>query len=338
MNNFTTHNKRHIADLKQKLPLPRLMAKLGMQRYAKPSAPSPFRSDTNPSWGIFKAGNGYYFKDLATGESGDELTFLAMLNKLDLKTDFPKVLEIYENLSMATDIATPVAFNKEETVVEVPVTKTPPDMSGYVLGTDEELQLLRSLRGFSMESLGLASERGFLVFGRFNGQTVYGLKDQSGHVLELRRLDGQLFDAYGSLPARKSHAVKGSSKNWPVGIMEAQAFPNVLLVEGIPDFLAAFDFMVRGRKADEMAPVAMLSASCNLPANSLHMFQAKRIRMYPHADDVGIKAAVRWYAQLKPIEGTQIDFLGLDQGYGVKDLCELNLKLDGQKAAKEVLP
>jgi hypothetical protein len=59
--------------LREKCPMPVLMQRLGLERFAKPSCPSPFRNDEHASWGIFEKEGRWFFKDFATEESGDEM-------------------------------------------------------------------------------------------------------------------------------------------------------------------------------------------------------------------------------------------------------------------------
>lgn len=63
---------------KQKLPLPELMSILGDAKYAKKSAPSPFRAGDNKGcFGIFQKEDGdFNFKDQVTGDFGDEIDYL----------------------------------------------------------------------------------------------------------------------------------------------------------------------------------------------------------------------------------------------------------------------
>lgn len=72
--------------------MPALLDKLDMKQFAKSSCLSPFRQDKNASWGIFQRDGKWYFKDQATGESGDEITLLAQRTGLDEKRDFPLVI------------------------------------------------------------------------------------------------------------------------------------------------------------------------------------------------------------------------------------------------------
>ena len=65
-----------IDQLKQKLPLPDLMSRMGFQDFAVASCCSPFREDKNPSWGIFQRDGIWLWKDHGTDQAGDEITFI----------------------------------------------------------------------------------------------------------------------------------------------------------------------------------------------------------------------------------------------------------------------
>jgi len=316
--------------------MPVLLAKLGLGAYAKRSCPSPLRPDHTPSWGIFPHQGGWYFKDHANDDSGDELTFIARLKGWDDQRDFKRIVEFYQETALRVDVA-PLAIVPPQP----PAPSTPPDLSGFSAGTDDQLLKLSSLRSISVEALQLATERGFLIFGRCFNCDVYGLKDSSGALAEVRRLDGQLFPAFNSLPAHKSHTVRGSTKSWPLGLIESTTAPSIVLVEGLPDFLAAFDFMLREDKVDTVAPVSMLSASASIEDTALAHFHDKRVRMFPHYDEAGTKAAERWTEQLTGI-ASAIDYFNFSQFPAINDLADLNAALNSVPPtitiSEEVLP
>lgn len=53
---------------------------------------SPFRSDTNPSWSVFRSnGDGYMYKDFATGESGNVVKFVQTLEGVSYKAALDKI-------------------------------------------------------------------------------------------------------------------------------------------------------------------------------------------------------------------------------------------------------
>ena len=84
--------------LKRVCPMPALLHRMGLGEFAKNNCRSPFRRDKRPSWGIFKRDGKWFFKDQATGDSGDEIILLARWKGLDEKRDFPQLLKLYAEL------------------------------------------------------------------------------------------------------------------------------------------------------------------------------------------------------------------------------------------------
>ena len=301
-------NKSDLIELKTRFPLPLLMEHLGLGAYAKASCKSPLRADQNASWGIYESRGLYRWKDFGTDQGGDEIDFLAGYLRLDAKKYFPVLVNLYSALA-----------DNPRPGVKVPLAtepKVPPSREGFTHGTSEQLGQLSALRGISVEALAWAQARGVLVFGNWNGMEVFGLSDQSGKLIEIRRLDKAPFPETDSLSERKSHALKGSQKSWPVGIHESVPYPYLALVEGVPDFLAAHDFALREQAADKArpevrcVPVAMLAASVRIDEDALQLFAKKTTYIYPHADEdgTGLVAAARWQAQIKSVGGKVVLF------------------------------
>jgi len=118
-----------------------------------------------------------------------------------------------------------------------PQAKLPLDR--FIKGNEAQLKQLAKSRPYGLEGLRFASARGLLVFGDWYGHTCYGVRDKAGKVLELRRMDKEMFPKYKDQGPHISHAVGGSKKPWPVGILEAEPYDKWMLVEGIPDFIQA---------------------------------------------------------------------------------------------------
>ena len=318
----TTTYKRHrrkCAELKQRCPLPLLMQRLGLGHHARSSCRSPFRDDQNASWGIYQRDGRYQWKDLGTGDGGDEITFIARLHNLDQQRDFLRIVDLYQHIAAAE--CEPIQPPVQQPSAPAPSIK--PDCVGLNQGTVEQLQRLSALRTISLPALQHASDHGFLVFGCYRNFEVFGVRDSSGLLAEVRRLDGELFPPTNKLPERKSHTLKHSTKSWPLGIGEAAPKPSVMLVEGLPDFLAAFDFIQREGRLASTAPVAMLSASSTIQPSAIQLFADKKIRIFPHNDQAGFKAAARWTAQLRPVVSS-IDYFAFNRFAEVNDLADLN--------------
>lgn len=210
-----------------------------------------------------------------------------------------------------------------------------PARTGFGLGTAEQIRRLATLRPYHREGLEWAHERGVLVFGSWHGFECHGLTDASGRVLELRRLDGELFPSVPSknLSERKTHAVYGSQKAWPLGITEAQDFTAIALVEGFPDFLTAHYVALweqasqPDRRDARCAPVGMLSASPAIHAEALPLFKGKAVRIFPHAEGAGLKGAAKWQVQLFEAGAARVDLFDFSayrkaDGSCVNDLWE----------------
>jgi len=320
-----------LPELKRICPLPVLLRKMGLGRYAKSSCKSPIREDENPSWGIFEKEGEWFWKDHGTGDHGDEITFLARYFDMNDRNDFPALLEKYSEIAAKPDRVLGPAVS--------PLPDRKPDLTGFTPGNEDQIKRLGVLRGISVEALKLARDRGFLVFEIWNGMEVYGLRDKSGYVLEIRRLDGIHFLPHGNLPQRKSHALVGSKKSWPVGTVESRPFPFVAMVEGVPDFLAIHDFLLKENVADTVAPVAMLGASAIIDDAALQLFQNKNVVVYPHADvsGAGLKAADRWAKQLRSAGAKAVKIFDMPRvatltNSQVKDLNDL-LKLKSETRA-----
>ena len=308
-----------ILDLRARCPLPVLLKRMGLAKCAKPNCRSPFREDAKPSWGIFQRAGRWFWKDFATDEAGDEIEFIIRARELHDRKQARTVAVAYWN-RVADGTAAPETTDRP--VQSKPRSK--PDCTGFQAGTPDQIARLAALRDISAGALELASHNGILVFGLHSGHEVFGVTDASGNALEVRRLDGRPFPAIGVVDERKSHSLKGSSKSWPVGIGNAGDHQPVLLVEGLPDLLAAFEVIVAEDAQHRAAPVGMLSASARIGDEALPLFAGKRVRVVPHLDPAGAAGAERWIDQLSAV-GATVEVVGLGcspkpDGRTVKDL------------------
>ena len=204
-------------------------------------------------------------------------------------------------------------------------------------GTTAQLQKLSALTGINHRALEVASESQLLVFGRHQRAVVYGITDVTKNLLEVRRIDGQRFKVKGRRPV-ESQIVNAYAAGWPIGLTEAAAYPTIALVEGLPDFLAAFQVCQLEGCLDRVAPVVMLSAKSPIYENALPLFSGKRVLTLAHADMTGAKAAVTWTKQLEPHATSVqvIDFAdfsqpGIKNLYAMKDAHAANFKLNPEE-------
>ena len=164
-------------------------------------------------------------------------------------------------------------------------------------------------------------------------------------ITDSRRLNAQArrFDGrnWTHIEDKKAWTLPGSVGATPIGLREAQDFKSIVFVEGGPDLLAAFHLMWCSGTPD-LGVVAMLGASNRIPESELAAFKGKRVRIFAHLDDEGLKAEGRWWRQLKEagaiVDG--FDFSGLvrSDGQPVGDLNDFCLvDADQWEAERETI-
>jgi len=297
---------------------------------------SPFpgdhkNGDASPSFSVFA--DGTRWKDFSTGEGGDVF---------DLITK-----------ARGGDVAGAIRFVKERLGITEPerkpdaTRKTGPKIPPLRRGEESELYELADRRGFNVEALRLAHRRGFLHFTTLWGNAAWCITDARRALFEFRRLDGHKWPAYGRLPERKCHCL-GTGKNWPIGTMESESFGKIAWVEGAPDFVAVFHFLLFEDKERAVVPVGILGAGNHaLAPEALARFKGKRVCLYPHADEAGRKAAREWARQLHEAGAEQVtafDLAGLvlvdgSAGKDLADVCRVSADcFERERKLWEVLP
>ena len=201
----------------------------------------------------------------------------------------------------------------------------------------DELETISSQRSIPVQALSLAAERGFLwtYDDQFGEGRAWLLTDSARKSAVSRRLDGRAWRAVW-VPGAKSKTLKGSMGNWPIGIKGAADYPAIGLVEGTPDFLALIAHALKRGVHDQVAPVCMAGAQMSIPQETLPLFSGKRIRIFVHADEPGIGAAIRWHSALKSHATVDCyEFSGLTQidGRPVEDLNDM-LRMDPKSREK----
>ncbi len=193
-------------------------------------------------------------------------------------------------------------------------------------GTAADIATLQSLRRLpDATGLTAAIESGHLFFGPVfdkaaDAPGVYHhswlITDSSRLGAQARRMDGQL---YGD--GQKSKTIHGTTGKWPVGIADAGASLDLALVEGGPDFLAAYTAVALLGLQDRIQPVAMLGSSQSIHPEALPLFRSRRVWLFPHNDKslAGLQGAVRWDRALRAVGATTIPF-DFSPYPGVKDL------------------
>jgi hypothetical protein len=320
-----------LEDLKAVYRIPTAWRDLGLPGQPGKSVASPFREDHSPSFSVFQ--DGMRYKDHATGDGGDLFDFV-MMGRMCAMAEAVRFVE--ERLGITCP-------EHQSDTTWKPAAKLPPLRAE----STTELRELANGRGFAVEGLQLAQERGFLKFATLWRHPAWCVSDRRQQLHEFRRIDGQLWPAYGRLSERKSHCT-GTGKSWPLGVEESRSYPKIAMVEGAPDFLAAFHFMVVERKQDTVAPVAVLGAANHrLAPEAMAMFAGKTVCLYPHVDEAGVKAAKAWALALRDAGAARVtafDLSGLilvddTKGKDLADVCRVNADcFEQQPKLMEILP
>ena len=275
---------------------------------------SPFpkehkNGDLHPSFSVYNEGQRW--KNHATGEGGDVIDLVCKAKKIDKAEAVSWVSERINSINPRKQFGNIKRLPK------------------FLPGSDRELSQLGEQRSLSIEALKLATERKFLFFTKLFSQQAWAVTDKRRQIIEYRRLDNKQWAAYGSLPDRKSHC-RGRGKDWPIGVEESRSYPKIAFVEGAPDFLAVFQFILAEEgKEETVAPCAILgSANHRINPEALKYFKGKHVCLYPHLDDAGHSAAKAWASQLRE-NGAYVEAFDLSgcrkiDGSMGKDLNDIN--------------
>lgn len=249
------------------------------------------RHDQNPSFSIFANGRRWY--DHGTGEGGDIVRFIAKARGIQEPSAYRWLIKFAKRQppsATVNAVMPPTGF--QERCLDDPATL--PVLPDLRVGTDDELEALSRLRGVSKQALLFASAKGHLYFTEQQGYPVWLVTDSKRCNAQARRLDGGLW-ANGS-------KVMGFSKScgrWPVGILEAAKFDRIMLVEGTPDLLAAYHFVVLEKRCNQVAPACMTGGSAGIHEDAYMGFRDKTVRIMAHNDPAGQEAALRWAGRLR---------------------------------------
>lgn len=310
--------KEALETAKERIDIPRAWQLLNLPGSPSKSCSSPWRDDRHPSFSIFDDGRA--FKDHATGEAGDVVSFVQTATGMNFKE---AVNWLFTQAGLPTHNGhpaspAPILLPRRKTPEKQPqATLEPVDLTSLHAGSNTELSAVAESRGLHWQAALVASRMGCLRFGKVCGLDCWILTDESGRSAEARRMDRKPFPALGSLGERKAHTLKGSKKSWPVGLGSTQLWPNdnILIVEGGPDFLAALHHRFDRRKDTSRSgqgwfPVAMLGRSNSIHPDALPMFKGRKVRIYPHNDQDGggMSAAQRWAQSVYDAGANDIDF------------------------------
>lgn len=285
---------------------------------------SPFRDDHNPSFSIYD--NGTRYTDHATGDSGDVINFVADGLKLTEGRSFSnrEAAEWIINMHIKLGGEVPSAAPKPLPVKE---THTKPALPALRSPTEVEMQAIAGQRKVDVAGCRLAMEWGLLHVTDYAGHACWTITDSTRWNAQFRRMDGKPFTRADGTEF-KAMTVKGAWAGWPIGASDiGEDVACVLMVEGSGDFIAAHHFLALSIRSDDYAVVCMSGASMNIPDEALVHFCGKYVRLFPHVDTAGVKAARRWAEQLQPavsrVDAMNLSGLTKTDGTPVKDLNDL---------------
>jgi hypothetical protein len=315
---MTTVGDSPLQAAKERLLIPALWLLLNLPGKPGHLCRSPFRKDRNPSFSIYDGGRRW--KDHGTGEGGDAVDFLARALNLSNEDAFKKLIEL-AGVSCQIPRFTQRKERQPDHAKE-PIRLELPSLVPYSKEMAQRVADSRRLGIAAVEFAALWLKT--VVFGRICGQMAWVLTDASRNCAEARRIDAKPFPAFRDLDERKSHALAGSCKSWPLGILPPafdeswlqEHVHKILLVEGGPDYLAACQIIAA--QDASVLPVAMLGAGITkIGDDALRYFRNRHVTVVAHADEEGRKAGVRWAKQIQ-VTGAKVKLVAMMTG----DLCD----------------
>ena len=279
---------------------------------------SPFRKDEHPSFSIF--GDGKFFKDLATGETGNVISFTAKLKGISNKEAYKLLLSEFDNgsfnaLSFGVD-----SLNRDR---EKKTCKGEIDAPKELLWNDSFAEILAKRYSVSLGSLKHAFNVGCFGFGRSKKTgDVWLVSDNRKLSYQIRRMDGNNWNFSGK--EAKAWTLKNSDCSYPIGLENAKDKQAICICEGSTDFLSCFHILKTLNMLGTHAPVAMLGANHKIGIPYLREFAGKVAMIFADADEAGHKAGMAWANQLKDIAAVAMICMlpdyALKSGKKIKDL------------------
>ena len=330
-----------IAACKQRLPLPDLLVRLGL--FERPPKPGNHRCPLHQEQHgaafdlAYKSGSWLWNCHGKCATGGDEVTLLQVYLNLSCNNAIRRYEELcditpsksFGNLARSYKTIPPQQFLHQ---TAMPI-ELPPDLHK---GSYDSCDTVGKLRNVPTETILAMNKSGCIAFAQIHGCDCFVILDDTHLLAEARRMNGELFPASGPLAARKTHTLKGSQKNWPLGLTKGSG--PILLVEGSGDFIAAHHFCsFTHRSHTPWTPVALLGASIkSLHPESHNLLAGRKIRIVPHMDPAGKKAATAWAGMLRrlgcPVDGFDLAALIKADGTPVKDLNDATSLIPSQSA------
>jgi len=367
---LTEYKARYdVEAVRERMELPQLCAQLGVElrtagggRWA---GLCPFHSERSPSFTVSRsAAHGWRFFCFGCGEKGSCFDLWMKLRGGNFEDSVRDLAGLAGMGPMPNNWKPQKVRKVAEPLAEEPVKRASmPRMRALSEASCEELGRLRGVSAAAVSAAGRAG----LVGGALMGMTKWGaltwgaemdglaetgglrvmpercwlVGDGMGYVCQARRMCGLAWPVMRSEKGVKALTI-GTAK-WPIGAAGAagqgrnvqvgagSGRRKVALVEGGPDLLAAFEFLLRDGRVDAVDVVAMLGASVRMREEALGFFTHARVRIFAHYDRedpkngrrAGWEAAARWEGQLLAA-GAEVD---------VWDFEGLGRMVDGERVA-----
>lgn len=332
-------DREQIQRMKDRLPLPQLMAMLGAGAHVHRSAWCPFHENTKDrAFSVHLGEQGWMWKCFSQCGYGDEIDFISLWERCS-RAEALKRYSHHSGVSGAIYHAPVQASKSLFAATSNRDLKLPGDLHK---GDRGELQTVATLREVSFDAVATMQQYDILRFGTVFRCPSWIVTDASGRIAEARRMDGRKFPAFKGGGERKVHTIGGSEKV-PVGMVLPnkihEYFTNILLLEGTGDLLAGYHFVLEeGQLGALWLPVAMPGSSMLISSNALPFFRDKRIRIIPHADEAGQRGAQKWAEQLGligcDVTGFNLARIRKPDGSTVKDLNDCTSDIHADDAAK----
>jgi hypothetical protein len=321
------------------LPLPDLWRKLGWQGEPKKSCRRPYApEDTRDSASVFQKASGEWcFHDFKAGETCDEIGLLAQVESLSNGDACRRFLALAGIKGDTPHTPAPAATSKPSPPPDVKPERKPFIGTLRELGR-EECEAIAASRGLLLDAVMLAACEGLLWHGERLGCASWVLTDSERWNAQFRRFDTSPYVLSDGREV-KTLGVKGGWAAWPLGMpaLISGSYRRAVIVEGLPDALAAFQVLLETGCAASCAVLCITGAGLRIPLDCLPFFAGVNVRIFCDADESGRRAALRWEGQLREAGAAcdAFDLSGLIRADGkpVKDLNDCCLMAANERAA-----
>ena len=200
-----------------------------------------------------------------------------------------------------------------------PIRKWPP----FDKGTQADANAMIENRGFSVEGIRLARDRGLLRFGKVCGFRSWVVIDASGKLAQARRVDGSYILHLVTWEHENLTHWRDRNKTGRLALWRPEAPTHPLRRRGTRSYRSPLLHCL-GRTATRHMRGCYPGRRQSDAGTHSDRLRGKRVRIFPHTDEAGKRALWRWMGQLIGA-GAKVDafnFKGLmkPDGSPVEDL------------------